>query len=98
MNYTCDHDVFRGWASAVCHGHLGQEVRRPYNAAMVFKRVEGEGLVPRYDGLEALMSRYGQHVANIELTPIGQPKRDSRQVIVGDGWIVARHADLEFTL
>ena len=98
MNYAGDLDLFKGWASAVCHGHLGQEVRKPYNAAMVFKRAEGEGVVRRYDGLETLMSRYGQHVANIELTPIGQHKRDSSQVIVGDGWIVVRHADLEFTM
>lgn len=98
MNYACDIDLFRGWASAVCHGNLGQEVHRRYNAAMIFKRAQGEGIVRRYDGLDTLMSRYGAHVANIELTPIGQPKRDSQQVIVGDGWIVVRHADLDYTI
>ncbi len=97
MNYACDLDLFRGWAHAVCHGSLGQEVTRPYNAAMIFKRAEGDGIVRRYDGLESLLGRYGQHVANLELTPIGQPRRDWRKVIVGDGWIVVRHPELQFT-
>ncbi|HLQ38207.1 MAG TPA: ATP-grasp domain-containing protein [Planctomycetota bacterium] len=98
MNYSCDIDLFRGWAEATCHGRLGQDVRKKYNAGMVFKRAQGEGRLLRYDGLEKLMSRYGPHIANIELTPIGQPKRDARQVIVGDGWIVCRHPDLQYTL
>jgi hypothetical protein len=44
------------------------------------------------------MARYGPHVANLELTPIGQPRRDWQKVVVGDGWIVCRHPDLQFTL
>jgi hypothetical protein len=98
MNYASDIDLFRGWASAVCHGHLGQEVVRKYNAAMVFKRAQGQGTVRRHEGLDALLARYGEHVAAIELTPVGQPKRDWRKVVVGDGWIVVRHPDLGFTL
>ncbi|MBK8101216.1 MAG: ATP-grasp domain-containing protein [Planctomycetes bacterium] len=98
MNYASDLDLFRGWASATCHGHLGQEVNRKYNASMVFKRAQGDGIVRRYEGLQQLMAKYGQHVANLELTPIGQPKRDWKKVVVGDGWIVVRHPDLQFTL
>lgn len=98
MNYAHDIDLFRGWAEAVVHGRLSQDVQKRYNSGMVFKRAEGEGLVRRYDGLHALMARYGPHIANIELTPIGQPKRDARKVIVGDGWVVVRHPDLGFTL
>ncbi|GAB4141078.1 MAG: hypothetical protein Fur0037_07770 [Planctomycetota bacterium] len=98
MNYANDADLFAGWANAVVRGELGFPVLRPYNAGMVFKRAQGEGMVLRYEGLEHLMARYGPHVANIDLTPIGQPKRDSRNVIVGDGWIVVRHPDLGFTI
>ena len=97
MNYACDMDLFRGWAHAVVHGSLGQEVTRKYNAAMIFKRADGDGTVRRYDGLQSLLQRYGPHVANLELTPIGEPRRDWRKVIVGDGWIVVRHPDLAFT-
>ena len=98
MNYTCDADLFRGWADAVCLGRIGQEIQRRYNGALVFKRAQGEGVVQRYEGLEPILAKYGEHIVNLELTPIGQPKRDWRKVVVGDGWIVARHPDLAFTI
>ena len=99
MNYSCDIDLFRGWAEAVCYGRLSQDISKKYNAAMVFKRAQGAGAVVReHRGLPELLRRYGPHVAGIELTPVGQPKRDWKKVVVGDGWIVVRHPDLALTL
>lgn len=98
MNYACDIDLFAGWAEAACFGRLRQDVSKKYVAAMVFKRAQGEGNVREHRGLRELMQQYGRHVATIELTPIGEPKRDWRKVVVGDGWIVVRHPDLATTL
>ncbi len=99
MNYAYDLDLFKGWAEAVCHGRLSQDTTPKYNASMIFKRAQGPGSVVReHRGLRELLARYGQHVATIELTPIGEPKRDWRKVVVGDGWIVVRHPDLQMTL
>lgn len=98
MNYACDIDLFAGWAEAACYGRLSQDTTRKYNAAMIFKRAQGEGIVREYRGLGELMQRFGPHVATIELTPIGEPKRDWRKVVVGDGWIVVRHPDLATAL
>ncbi|MBM4060252.1 MAG: ATP-grasp domain-containing protein [Planctomycetes bacterium] len=98
MNYACDADLFAGWAEAACYGRLSQDTTRKYNAAMVFKRAQGEGVVREHRGLAGLLQRYGQHVACLELTPIGERKRDWRQVVVGDGWLVVRHPDLEQAL
>jgi biotin carboxylase len=98
MNYSCDVDLFAGWAEAACHGRLSQDVTKKYNAAMVFKRAQGEGIVREHRGLRELLQRYGAHVATIELTPVGEPKRDWQKVVVGDGWIVVRHPDLATTL
>jgi hypothetical protein len=97
MNYSCDIDLFRGWAEAACYGRLSQDTRKKYNTAMIFKRAQGEGVVREHRGLRELLARYGSEVASIELTPIGEPRRDWRKVIVGDGWIVVRHPDLPFT-
>ncbi len=98
MNYSCDVDLFAGWAEAACFHRLSQDTTKKYNAAMVFKRAQGDGIVREHRGLRELMARYGQHVATIELTPIGEAKRDWRKVVVGDGWIVVRHPDLATTL
>jgi len=98
MNFACDADLFTGWAEAVCHGRLTQDLRKRYNAALIFKRAEGEGVILRYEGLEAILAKYGEHIVNIDLVPIGHPRRDWRKIVVGDGWIVARHPDLATTL
>ncbi|MHC4894188.1 MAG: hypothetical protein ACYTFV_12710 [Planctomycetota bacterium] len=31
----------------------------------------------------------------IDLVPVGAPRRDWTQVVTGDGWMVARHPDLD---
>lgn len=98
MNYSADIDLFRGWAEAVCHGRLGQTVEKRYNVGIVFKRAHGSGRITRVEGLESLMARRGEHIPHLSLVPIGEPRRDYRQVVEGDGWIVARHPDLQTTL
>lgn len=98
MNYSCDIDLFTGWAEAVCYGRLSQDTRKKYNAALIFKRAEGEGRIQRIDGLASLMQRFGEHVVTIDLVPVGAPRRDYRQVVTGDGWMCVRHPDLDTTL
>jgi hypothetical protein len=98
MNYTCDADLFAGWAEAVCYGRLSQPTKKKYNVACVFKRAVGQGKIQRYEGLEALLARYGEHIPVVDLNPIGAPRKDWQNSVVGDGWLVARHPDLEFTM
>ncbi|MFM1872411.1 MAG: hypothetical protein RL398_1833 [Planctomycetota bacterium] len=95
MNYAYDLDLFKGWAEAVCYGRLSQDTSPKYNASMVFKRAQGPGeIVTEHRGLRELVGRYGPHIANLELTPVGERKKDWRKVVVGDGWVVVRHPDL----
>ena len=98
MNYSAETDLFAGWAEAVCYGSFSQNREKRHNAALIFKRAEGNGRVQRYEGLDAILAKYGEHITNIELTPIGAPRRDWRKSTVGDGWIVARHPNLDLTL
>jgi formate-dependent phosphoribosylglycinamide formyltransferase (GAR transformylase) len=98
MNYASDIDVFRGWAEATCSEHFSQVVRRKYNAAVVFKRARGQGSIARIEGLENIMARYGPHVVSVELLPVGAPRRNWRQTLLSDGWVILRHPDLQTTL
>jgi hypothetical protein len=99
MNLSCDIDLFVGWAEAVCAGRLSQDTTKKYNAAMVFKRAEGGGThIARIEGLEPILFEHGEHVPVIDLVPIGAPRRDWRKVVTGDGWMIARHPDLDTTL
>lgn len=98
INYASDIDTYTGWAETVVHGRFTQPVDRRYNAAWIFKRARGQGVVQRYEGLEALMAEIGQHVVAIDLTPIGAPRRDWTNMLVGDGLVIVRHPDLPTTI
>ena len=98
INYASDIDVFTGWAEAICHGRFTQTVDRRYNAAWIYKRAEGEGVIQRIEGLAPLMAELGEHVMLLDLLPIGAPRRNWKQTLVSDGMIIVRHPDLERTL
>ena len=68
---------------------------RKYNAGAIFKRARGEGRITHSEGLDALMSRYGEHVALMDLLPVGAPRRDWRSTVTGDGMVVVRHPELQ---
>ena len=94
MNYATDSDLFAAWAHAVAHGRIPQPVQRRYNAGSVFKRASGAGRITDYEGLEALLAEYGEHVAALELLPVGAPRRDWRTTTVADGMVIVRHPEL----
>ena len=94
MNYATDADLFSAWADAVTHGELSQPIERRYNAASIFKRAKGLGRITHYEGLDQLMAQFGEHVAAVDLLPIGAPRRDWRATLVSDGMVIVRHPDL----
>src|SRR5215212_9286953 len=94
MNYASDTDLFAGWAEAVVRGQFTQELERRYNAAIIFKRALGKGRLYRVDGLEHLLTKYGEHIVLIDLLPPGSPRRDWRQTLLSDGYLIIRHPDL----
>ncbi len=95
MNYATDGDVYVAWAEAVVHGRLSQPLERRYNSGCVFKRAEGVGRITHTEGLDRLLSEYGDHVVLVDLLPIGAPRRDWRAVLISDGMIIVRHRELQ---
>ena len=98
MKFACDFDVFRAWASAVTRSELGCEIERKYNVVTVYKRAHGIGRISRYEGTEVLDARYGQYVVWNTLLPPGTPRRDWRQTLVSDGFVMMRHPELDKTI
>lgn len=98
MNYASDIDVFTGWAEAACHGSFSQPIERKYNAAVIFKRAQGEGRIRHIAGLERLLHEFGDSVACVDLLPIGAPRRNWKATLVSDGYLVVRHPDLQRTM
>lgn len=98
MNYTNDFDIYSGWAQAVTRGEFNQTAHRRYNAAAIFKRARGQGHICAIHGLDGLRRRYGAHIVVEELLPIGAPRRNWRQTLLSDGYLIVRHPELARTL
>jgi biotin carboxylase len=94
MNYTCDTDLYTRWAEAVLLGAFREPVARTYNAAAVMKRAHGQGRIRVVEGLGRLLSEFGESVAAVDLLPIGAHRRDWRQTLLSDGWVMVRHPEL----
>jgi hypothetical protein len=93
MNYVSDHDLFDGWAEAELTGNFSPVTERLYTSANIFKRAIGRGRIQRIEGLADLMKRYGEHVVNVDLLPIGAMRRDWIMTLISDGYITIRHPD-----
>ncbi len=98
MKFACDFDVFREWGRAVAEHRIEGPIERKYNVANIYKRAQGIGRIHAIQGWQAIARDFGQHIVWNNLLPVGSPRRDWRQTLVSDGFIMLRHPDLETTL
>lgn len=95
MNYVGDVDLYRGYAEAELKGTFSPSTERKYNACNVFKRARGQGRITRIEGLQRLLERYGDHIAHIDLLPVGAERRNWILTLVSDGYVTVRHPALQ---
>ncbi len=95
MNYTCDTDLFVEWARAVCAHAFRAETQRLHNVAIIFKRAQGEGHIRAISGLAAYRNEYGPWIQEEALLPVGAPRRNWRQTLLSDGYLIVRHPEWE---
>lgn len=98
MNYACDFDVFREWGRAVTARRFEARIERRYNVATIFKRAQGQGTICAIEGVEDIYRRHGAAIAWNHLLPVGAPRRNWKQTLVSDGFLLIRHPDLPTTL
>ena len=95
MNFVSDIDLYMGYAEAELRGTFSIDVTRKYNAINIFKRAQGHGTIRRITGLEQLVQRFGEHIVNIDLLPVGATRRDWVLTLLSDGSVTIRHPDFE---
>jgi biotin carboxylase len=98
MNWASDIDVYRGWAETVVDDRFTQYVDRKYNAALIFKRAQGQGRIQHIEGLSRLLGEIGDSIVHLDLLPLGAPRRDWTATTISDGFVALRHPDLETTI
>jgi hypothetical protein len=95
MNLSSGVDTFRGWAEATCFGRMDQAASREYNSAVIFKRAQGQGRIRGIAGLARLVARYRPHIVDVDLLPLGAPRRNWKQTLLSDGHVLVRHPELQ---
>lgn len=98
MNLGSDTDLFVEWARAVVHGRVQAPDHKAYCTAIIFKRAQGQGVIRHIEGLDRFLHRYGQHVAIDEVLRPGTPRRNWKQTLLSDGFLVVRHPDATVAL
>jgi biotin carboxylase len=93
INYTSDIDLFREWARVVTLRRFEASTERKYNVAVIFKRAQGQGRITSIVGLRDYLARYGTHVVEDNLLRPGTPRRDWKNTLLSDGYLVVRHPD-----
>jgi biotin carboxylase len=95
MNYTSDIDLFREWARVATLKRFEASTERKYNVGIIFKRAQGWGRITRMVGLTEYYERYRPYIVEDTLLRPGQPRRDWKQTLLSDGYLVVRHPDWE---
>jgi hypothetical protein len=98
MNVGSDVDLFREWARAVCWGHVEVPAEKRYCTAIVFKRARGQGIIQHAHNLDAFLHKFGRHVVIDEVLRPGSRRRNWKQTLLSDGFVVVRHEDMATTL
>jgi len=93
INYTCDIDMFREWARVATHRQFGASTDRKYNVGIIFKRAQGQGTIRHISGLTEFYDRYRPYIVEDTLFRPGTPRRDWKQTLLSDGYLVVRHPD-----
>lgn len=97
MNYTSDIDVFREWARVATTKTFAAPTSRKYNVGIIFKRAQGRGVVQGIVGLTDFYHRHRPHIVEDTLFRPGTPRRDWKQTLLSDGYLVIRHPDWDAT-
>ena len=97
MNFACDFDVYREWGRAVAFDRFDARIERKYSVSTIYKRAQGDGRIARIHGLERILRLYGEHIVWNNLLPIGASRRNWRNTLVSDGFLMLRHPDLATT-
>lgn len=93
MNYTGDIDLFREWARTVCWNSFEASRERKYNVAIIFKRAQGQGRITGINGLTEFYKRFRPHIVADTILRPGEHRRDWKQTLLSDGYIVVRHPE-----
>jgi hypothetical protein len=88
-------DVYREWASAVCHGRITTRPSRRYSAGIVALRPDRDGTITGYEGLSEVHRLFGDWIIDYHLPPAGTATQPVEAGYMANAWVRMRHPDYD---
>jgi formate-dependent phosphoribosylglycinamide formyltransferase (GAR transformylase) len=88
-------DLYRAWADAIVHGHVGQVPTRAYSAGIVALRPDADGSITWIEGVDEVQGRLGEWVLDAHLPPPGTPTQPVAAGYMANAYVRMRHPDYD---
>ncbi|HST66162.1 MAG TPA: hypothetical protein VLM05_13330 [Mycobacteriales bacterium] len=90
-----DLDLYRAWADAIVHGHVGARASRSHAAGIVALRPDHDGTITGYEGIDEAQARLGEWVLDAHLPPPGTPTQPVEAGYMANAYVRMRHPDYD---
>ncbi|HEX2174439.1 MAG TPA: ATPase [Nocardioidaceae bacterium] len=90
-----DLDLYREWANALVHGHVGAQASRHFATGIVALRPDRDGHITGYSGLEDVHARAGEWVLDSHLPEPGTPTQPPEAGYMANAYVRMRHPDYD---
>jgi carbamoylphosphate synthase large subunit len=90
-----DFDLYREWANAIVHDHIGARPSRRLATGIVALRPDHDGNITGYSGVEEMQARSGEWVIDAHLPPSGTPTQPVEAGYMANAYVRMRHTDYD---
>ncbi len=90
-----DMDLYRAWAEAIVHGHIGTRPSRRFATGIVALRPDHDGHISGYSGVDEAQARLGEWVIDAHLPDPGTPTQPVEAGYMANAYVRMRHPDYD---
>ena len=90
-----DLDLYRAWAEAIVHGHIGARPSRQFATGIVALRPDRDGHISGYSGVDEAQARVGEWVIDAHLPDSGTPTQPVEAGYWANAYVRMRHPDYD---
>ena len=90
-----DLDLYRAWADAIVHGHIGARPSRQFATGIVALRPDRDGHISGYSGVDEAQARVGEWVIDAHLPDPGTPTQPVEAGYWANAYVRMRHPDYD---
>src|SRR5690242_21560097 len=90
-----DLDLYRAWADAIVHGHIGARPSRQFATGIVALRPDRDGHISGYSGVDEAQARVGEWAIDAHLPDPGTPTQPVEAGYWANAYVRMRHPDYD---